>query len=144
MASDLPITLAGTVIAYFRSVAALVPHLGSRIALREHYSHGWDPGRAGLTIRPDGGSAEQYLLQQSGRLECRIYGPDPETCDVIYALIERDLQEFGRSLVDSRAVLLALVLETSPSFLMDPDTNLPMYLFFISASVRTESVLEET
>lgn len=143
MATDLPITLAGAVIAYFRSVQTLAPYLGSRIALQEHYSHGWEPGRAGLTVRPDGGSAERYLLQQNGRLECRIYGPDPETCDVIYALIERDLQEFERSLVDARAVLLALVLETSPSFLMDPDTNLPMYLFFVSASVRTESVLEE-
>lgn len=142
MASDLPITVTGAVIAHFRSVTSLTEHVEDRIALREQYSHGWTPGKPGLTVRPDGGSPQQYLYEQRARLECRVYGPEPETCDVIFALLERHFQDFDRSVVDGRAVLLSMVLETAASFLQDPDTNLAMYLFFISASVRTESVLD--
>ena len=145
MASDLPITLTSTVIAYYRNHAVFsrADKFAERVALREHYSDGWTKGKPGLTIRPDGGQADRFTAQMRGRLECRIYASDPELCDGLFGLLEQDLQAFDRTLVNHEAVLQYLVLEGSPNYLHDPDTNLPMYLFFITAAVRTESALAE-
>lgn len=142
MASQFPVTLTSTVIAYYKThtLFSLAEWFGDRIAVRQKFSAGWAQGKLGLTIRLDGGSPDNYTLQQQGRLEARIYGPTPERCDDAFALIERDVQEFERTVVNGEVVLQMLTLETQASYLHDQDTNLAMYLFFLNAAARTEYV----
>lgn len=142
MASQFPITLTSTVIAYYKAHAlfSLDEWFGDRVAVRQKYSADWAQGKLALTVRLDGGSPDNFTLQQQGRLEARIYGPTPERCDDAFAWIERDIQEYERTVVNGEVVLQMLVLETQATYLHDPDTNLAMYLFFLNAAARTEYV----
>lgn len=148
MASELPVSLTFAVQSYYKEhkFFSAPDRFGDRIGMRARFGTRegeWTPGKPGLTIRPDGGEADIYTDRDRGRLEVRIYGPMPEDCDVLYAYMLADVQVFQRTVVSGEWVLQVLTIESAPTYLTDPDTNLPMYLFFMNAAVRTSSTLAE-
>jgi hypothetical protein len=133
-----------TLLVYFRTqLATNAPDVfAGRITNRHHYTDGWQEADTAMTVRMDGGTPSNYVAEQQGRFEVRIYAESFSKAEQGLRYVQYVIRHFQRVVVpteDGMALLQRLVVSASPSQQVDPDLEKPYILFFIDAAVSEDA-----
>jgi hypothetical protein len=134
------------VITAAKANAGVIAAVGTQVAVRNRYGSGagdWAVGSPGLSMRLDGGLADFEMPASDIRLECQAYAADHSTAWVTVAAVIA----WSRALVRGPVVIGAgtgllyhVTPETAPASVIDVDTDMAVYLWFMTALVAESAV----
>ena len=141
MATTYYVSVAEVVLAHFTNDAALMTLLSNQIGTRHKFqmkdspdSGRWSVDVPGFTIRADGGISSKYVGEQRSNIECIAWAKDYLSAYAVHAEVVRIVRNTDRTVVNGN-LLLSLTFETQPTQTIDPETNIPQLMFFLSGLV---------
>lgn len=123
--------------------AALAELVGTRIAAKHRYGHGWKTTESGVMVRPDGGIPALYVPLHQLRFEVRCYAADQETAIRVWQRLVEISRETDRARVavsGGRALVYRFLMASEPSLLFDAEADLDFALCFFETAVAEDAV----
>lgn len=117
-----------------------------RVAARHRFGESdraWPLQSKALQLRYDGGTPDLYTPRQMVRLEARCFGESQSAASQVYGSLVALTRNADRKVIqtgEGKALVYWLLMASGPSFLQDPDTQMPFILVFLDAAVSEQDI----